>query len=267
MCKKPNYNCEVCSKPVYRNPNSLPKNITCSRKCKSILNKRIYGEYVLCDNCNVSFYKKYSRISNKNFCCKECATDFHKIKLSHDDIIQLHLQGKYDFQIAEIAQCSRPTICSILNMYGYINRRTKINDIELRRRISISNTGKRTGADNHNYKGHNTYTNMARGLFNAISRQYMMDHNYTCEICNKIGGNLNVHHIKPFYIIIDEFLMDNADITPETFSQQILVYDDFINRSNLVLVCVECHNDIHYKDNPELDSFRWTSATTIENAN
>lgn len=33
---------------------------------------------------------------------------------------------------------------------------------------------------------------------------------------------------------------------------------------NLIVICEQCHKNIHYTDNPELSPYRWESTTTIE---
>lgn len=267
MGKIPNFNCEICNKPVYRNPNNPPEHITCSKECRSKLIKQMHGKYIKCDMCGIEFYKKNSRLSHNNFCSDKCARQFYKPKLTDEQILQYHLDGKYDYEIAQIAQCSREEITVILNRLGFQQRRTKINDKDLRLRISNSNKGKRTGGDNHKYKGKSSFTDMARGLFSSISKTYMLNHDYTCEICNKRGGDLNTHHIKPFALILDEFLEKHPDISKDEFSKLILEYLDFTDEKNLILVCKSCHDNIHNGDDPELSPYRWESATTIENTN
>ena len=51
----------------------------------------------------------------------------------------------------------------------------------------------------------------------------------------------------------------------ENLYQQLMSYSDFINESNMVVLCHDCHWKLHYTDDHELSPFRWESATTIEN--
>jgi predicted nucleic acid-binding Zn ribbon protein len=175
MAGNPNKQCEVCGKMVYRNPN-IKAHVTCSKECRSILNKQLNGKVVKCDNCNFEFYKKNSRIKEHNFCCSDCQKEYNKPKLKIDEILKLHQKGLYDKEIAEKAKCSREFITKALNENGYNNRRSKKDDVALRNRISKANKGRRTGIDNHNFKGKSDFTNMARGLFNSISKSYMRNH-------------------------------------------------------------------------------------------
>lgn len=250
MARNPNKQCEICGKWVYRNPN-IKGHVTCSKECRSKLNKLLNGKIIKCSNCNKEFYKKNSRIKEHNFCCLDCQKEYNSPKLEIREIIKLHQEGLYDKDIAKKAKCSRELITKILNNNGYDNRHSKIDDVILRNRISKSNKGKRTGRENHNYKGKSNFTGMARGLFNSISKTYMRNHNYTCELCGKRGGNLNTHHKKKFSEILDKFLELNPNVTQECFSKEILQYKDFIDDNNLILLCEKCHKNIHYGDNHE----------------
>lgn len=123
-----------------------------------------------------------------------------------EDIIELHNEGLYDKQIAQLLRCTRENIVRRLNKAGIKNRRSKIDDIELRNRISNSLRGRYVGEKNSNYKGHTDERTLARGLFKTISKEMIRNCNYTCQICGQHGGNLNTHHIKPFHVIFDEFI-------------------------------------------------------------
>ena len=181
-----------------------------------------------------------------------------------EDIIELHNQGLYDKEIAQILGCTRENIVKRLNKAGFRNRKSKIDDIDLRNRISNSLKGRFVGKDNPNYKGYNDEKTLARGLFKTISKEMLRDCNFTCQICGQHGGDLHTHHIKPFHVIFDEFIQNVYSNNIENFYHEILAYDDFTDKNNLVVVCKKCHYKIHYTDNPELSPYRWESATTIE---
>lgn len=180
------------------------------------------------------------------------------------DIIDLHNQGLYDKEIAEILGCGRTNITMRLNKAGYKNRRSKIEDIALRNRISNSLKGRFVGELNPNYKGYTDEKTIARGLFKTISKEMIRNCNYTCQICGQHGGNLETHHIKPFHVIFENFIKTAYSGDIQNFVHEILSYEDFTNKENLIVLCKNCHYKIHYTDNPELSPFRWESATTIE---
>lgn len=244
----PNFKCEVCGKPVYRNPNKPPKHITCSKECRSILSAKLNRVLVKCEYCGKELYRTKSRSRGRIYCNNECYLKANP-PVDEELVIELHKNGLYDKEIAEKLQCARSNVTRILNKFGYKNRRTKINDLELRARLSASNKGKRTGSENHNYKGNSEFVNLARGLFNAISKAYKVKKNFTCERCGKRGGNLNTHHKKRFHQILKEFIDIYGDIlTTENFSKLLLTYEDFVNESNLELLCVKCHKEEHKKE-------------------
>ena len=180
------------------------------------------------------------------------------------DIIDLHNQGLYDKEIAQILGCSRENIVKRLNKAGFKNRHSKIDNIALRNRISNSLKGRFTGKDNPNYKGYTDEKTLARGLFKTISKEMIRNCDFSCQICGRHGGNLNTHHIKPFHVIFDDFIKNVYSGNIENFYHEILAYEDFTDKTNLIVVCEDCHKQIHYTDNPELSPYRWESSTTIE---
>lgn len=180
------------------------------------------------------------------------------------EIIDLHNQGLYDKEIAAIYGCTRENIVKRLNKAGFTNRKSKIDDIALRNRISTSLKGRYIGENNPNYKGYSDERTLARGLFKTISKEMLRDCNFTCQICGQHGGNLHTHHIKPFSVIFDNFIKNVYSGNVKNFYHEILSYEDFTNKENLIVVCEICHKKIHYTDNPELSPYRWESATTIE---
>ena len=180
------------------------------------------------------------------------------------DIIDLHNQGLYDREIAQILGCTRENIVKRLNKAGIKNRYSKIDDIELRNRISNSLKGRFIGENNPNFKGYTDEKTLARGLFKTISKEMIRNCDFTCQVCGQHGGNLNTHHIKPFRVIFDFFIKNVYSGDIENFYHELLAYDDFTNKQNLIVVFENCHKQIHYTDNPELSPYRWESSTTIE---
>lgn len=241
----PNFKCEVCGKPVYRNPNKPPKHITCSKECRNILSAKLNRVLVKCEYCGKEFYRIRSRSKGRIYCNEEC---YKKANPPIDEklVIKLHEEGLYDKEIAIKLNCGRPNITRILNKLGYKGRRVKANDLELRKRLSDSNKGKRTGPQNHNYKGHSEFTDMARGLFHPIAKLYRATKNYTYERCGRRGGDLHVHHKKRFHEILEEFISLYKDIlNTDNFSMLLSKYPDFIDEDNLELLCTKCHDEEH----------------------
>jgi 5-methylcytosine-specific restriction endonuclease McrA len=189
---------------------------------------------------------------------------YGKTFIDKDKVLELHNQGLSDIEIANILNCTRSNITICLNKLGYNNRKSKKDNIALRNRISNSLIGRYTGDKNPNYKGYLDEKEIARGIFKTISKRKIRECNYTCKHCGKRGGTLHTHHIKPFSLILEEFIKNTYSGNIKTFYQEITNYYDFMNEDNLVVLCQDCHDLVHYSDNHELSPYRWESATTIE---
>ena len=113
-----------------------------------------------------------------------------------------------------------------------LSKKQKENNIskrpEVRLKISLA-MKKYFEEGNHpwNYKGGHSknrkYAN--KEWFKLIKECYKRD-NWTCQICNKHGGQLNAHHIIPW----------SED------PKKALELD------NLITLCVPCHSKIHYSN-------------------
>lgn len=184
-----------------------------------------------------------------------------------EEVLELHNQGLYDREIADLLKITREDVTHLLNIQGITNRRSKIDDVELRNRISNSLIGRFTGENNPNYKGYRDEKLIARGIFKTISRRLIRNCDYICQYCGKRGGDLETHHIKPFSIIMDEFLTNVYSGNKETIYDELMAYPDFIDETNMVVLCHDCHIRVHHSDNHELNLCKQGSATTIESDN
>lgn len=178
------------------------------------------------------------------------------------DIIELHELGYSDSKIAATLGCSRSNVTMRLNRAGVINRRGKIDNIEVRNKISNSLRGTGLGPDNPAYKGcegtedlTQYYKNRARGIFKTLAKAKLRNEGTVCCICGVNTPVVEVHHIKPFQTILDEFLIDAYNEDIDTFSEQLQQYKPFMDPNNLIIVCPTCHSEIHRKDNPELSRY------------
>jgi 5-methylcytosine-specific restriction endonuclease McrA len=73
--------------------------------------------------------------------------------------------------------------------------------------------------------------------------------NYTCQHTGQFGGKLEVHHIKSFSQIFEEFLFLNSDLDPEkdcdTLFDLAQQYPIFWDISNGITISEESHNRLH----------------------
>ena len=155
----------------------------------------------------------------------------------------------YDKEIAEALGCCRSNISMRLKKVGLNKGHSKINDMELRNKISTSLLGRYVGPDNPNFKGYSTEIKAARGIFETISKQQMRKCNYTCALCGQRGGDLATHHMLPFNTIMNQFLKSHYSGNINTIYQELMAYPPFTDESNLIVLCADCHAMIHHETN------------------
>lgn len=73
--------------------------------------------------------------------------------------------------------------------------------------------------------------------------------NYTCQSTDQHGGKLEVHHLKSFSQIFEEFLSLNSDLDPEndcdTLFELAQHYNPFWDINNGITLSEEAHSKIH----------------------
>lgn len=189
--------------------------------------------------------------------------DSHKRKgIPLEEIIKLYNLGYTDKEIATTLGCSRSNITTRLNKAGIKNRKSKKDNIKLCNKISNSLRGTSLGVKNANYKGKSDvynlsyyYKNRARGIYRTLAKEIIRNNPKVCSICGIKTSVVEVHHIRPFKNILNEFLTNVFDGNPDTFSSQLQNYYPFMDINNLIIVCPTCHSKIHRKDNPELSHY------------
>lgn len=177
-------------------------------------------------------------------------------------IISLHEEGLYDREIADILGCTRHNITARLNKAGYNNRKTKIDDLDLRNRISNSLVGQYVGKNNPNYNGNSTLYQVARGICKTFKKRKLRNNENICALCGTHEGPFEIHHIRPFIEIMKEF-QETYDGNKYTLYEQLTSFQPFMDEDNLVILCEKCHTKFHSKDNHELSLQLQKSATTI----
>lgn len=84
----------------------------------------------------------------------------------------------------------------------------------------------------------------------AWKQQCMERDNYTCQRTGKVGGSLEIHHIRPFAEIFEEFLSLNPDLSPEDDCDQLFElsqhYDPFWDIDNGITLSEDSHHDLHF---------------------
>jgi hypothetical protein len=135
---------------------------------------------------------------------------------------------------------------------------------ETKQKIRLANTGKANGmfgkrhseerkkqmrdcfcgSRNPAWKGGTTLKNwgLRKKLQGLKKYQYWKQNvyekdNYTCNLCDKRGGDLNAHHKKSFQTIID----NNKIISVE----EAMKCDELWDTNNGLTLCIPCHKKIH----------------------
>ncbi len=168
-------------------------------------------------------------------------------------IWELHEQGLYDREIAEIMHCTRENITHFLNKRGVSGRKEKINDIELRNRISNSLINRYNYTNNPNFENKSSLYDTARGLFKTIKNRILRNNPNVCAICGSTE-RIETHHLKSFNGIFNEFMQIYSG-NRATFEDEILNFPDFMDENNILMVCHSCHKKIHSKGYPELNKY------------
>lgn len=238
--------CEFCGEKFFKlkSLKNKHKKYFCSINCYQKQNNL---QNVKCDFCKKSFHKKPGRITKFNFCSKECQTKFRTKHIPTDkEIIELFKNGLYDREIAETFGCSRGYVTKKLNSLGFMNRRIKIDDEKLRKRISDTLINKNRSVKNVDvYK---TANKEARRLFGSISLLFKAKRDYICEECGIRGKKeLHVHHKKMLSEIVKDFVNNVYDETSDkSIICQLMNYVEFTNEKNFTLLCIDCHKNEHY---------------------
>jgi len=123
--------------------------------------------------------------------------------------------------------------------------------MDTKNKISLKNSGKNNG----NYINGSTPLNKSiRKSLNSKEWRttcFKRD-NYICQECGQVGGKLNVDHIKPFSVILREFLDKYNQFSPiedkETLLRLAMEYKPFWNIQNGQTLCTKCHTEKTKKD-------------------
>ncbi|MBU1145893.1 MAG: hypothetical protein KJ971_08615 [Firmicutes bacterium] len=71
---------------------------------------------------------------------------------------------------------------------------------------------------------------------------------YTCQICNKHGGDLEVHHLRPYHKIRDAVLESHPKLNPDIFEEKRRIAFHIMEDHTLqdgITLCVRCHSLAH----------------------
>ena len=244
------YVCEEC-KEEFRDIKHKGRRF-CSRKCFDEFRKKIFREEVKCEQCGVKMIR--NKCFKRRFCCHDCyskslkgGTPWNKgrketrkevLKKLSDSHIGLQMgenNGNYGKEPWNKGLTySRPEMSGENHpMYGKkhtkeskekirIGHLGKRHSLETRRKMSEGRKGDKTNF----WKGGVTEENalIRTTLEIKLWKEAVFERdNWTCQYCERRGGELNAHHIKPFAKY------------PELRT----------SIENGVTLCVNCHKGVH----------------------
>ena len=98
-------------------------------------------------------------------------------------------------------------------------------------RVNISKA--KIGKKNPMWKGGHTKEQHKTREFKRWRMKVFSRDNFICQICEKVGGKLNAHHIKRFSSIIQYYEI--------TTLEEALECDELWNINNGITLCEDCH--------------------------
>lgn len=202
--------------------------------------------------------------------------NFNYTEIPDDELLDLRLNKKLTTrQIAKKYGCHYSTICEKLKKLGIEtvrvdSRGEKPRCIDCNKSLSRFdaircddcnrkfNTGENhpmfgkhffLGEKSHFYvDGRTPLNHLIRNLVECENwrNQIFERDNYTCQECYKRGVRLEAHHIKPFSIILTEFLQKYSQFSPledkEILVRLAFTYKPFWDLDNGRTLCEKCHN-------------------------
>lgn len=173
-------------------------------------------------------------------------------EITKEVLIEYYINKRLSIeQVAEILGCSSTLIEKRLKKFDIKTRSKKLSlhftPEELKEKFV-----KNSGANHYNWKGGITPLNeKIRIKLQFISNERMKMDKYICQKCSKKGGNLHVHHKKPFSIIMSDIYQENEwldlnDMDSVSNFIEIAINDNrLLDINNLITFCEDCHERIH----------------------
>jgi transposase-like protein len=192
-----------------------------------------------CDQCGKEREVEYRRALKKNYLCHDCL-----------------MSGKNNYFY------NKPLIGENNGYYrdGRANKKHYCSYPGCKKQISFSTIYDTSRCKNHAQLGelNGKYIDGRTPLFQLIrgcyssrswSEKIRNRDQFKCTKCGISNVVLDAHHLKPFSVILSEFLAFYSQFSPiedkETLVRLSLSWPEFWEISNGIIVCEECHKEIH----------------------
>lgn len=282
--------CVVCNKPFSVKPSHAHKRVTCGVACMTAMyRERMKGAnnphwkggevHRVCQFCGRSYTVVIASAADSKFCSYACA-GASKRKPPKAPIPRM---SKKKLRVCLL--CERPIerglrycttctprgkgvqhrvcpICSAtFSCYKSSHKVYCSRSCSAKSRPAAAKLGER----NPNWKGGKL--SIAKKIRGCEKNRVLIAHilkrdKYTCQMCGQVGGDLEVDHIKPFCLILDEFLAKYAVLDVRVFTQELfpiaLKHPAFWEKKNLRTLCRKCNWDRQLAANAERRQLRGT---------
>lgn len=236
-------NCSNCIRKRVVNTNGSTQKILCAnKKCDNIIRTRQTKIATIpekrggkiCEVCKINSSKKRSEYmkTDINPSIKKHGRKIKNVLLTPEEARFFNSRR----MMGDLNPMKRPEIKDkVFSSDGYKN--------------NIKNLKEKVGRNHHLWKGTRPRTHTIRSrLYNNWILPILKKSNFSCEICERRGGRLEVHHqSETFRDIISKYdnnnqLKNMSDEDFEILSKKVVNYH--INNVIGICVCVDCHRKI-----------------------
>lgn len=277
--------CENCRKNAHKNSNfkNYHKITKICKDCGCIIEEQLRAncnkvngdvlKYTRCTSCSRKALSLHAKLHNSNKLAKKFDTieQYNNYKIEENVLKHKQLLDE-NFELLEELRKIDPSAnfkfedplkekCS-LNMR--LNN-PMFNDVYKKQAIETLKSKIDKGLIKYSAQNRKTYTGCSRSIQNYLrieltkwKYKLLTEHNYTCELCGKTGGDLHIHHTIPFRDILknicEELNLKYEDLKQikhldETYckiKEKLLNYH--YTHDCGIVVCPICHSKIdeHY---------------------
>lgn len=259
--------CSTCGKAFRVRPSHFAKKTYCSRSCMAKAYADMTGAsnhhwrggpvQKVCCFCGQQYHVIKAREQNSRFCSRKCVNQAlvrprQKKERSQPRVLACKrcgvnlgsARGVYCKACSPKGNRNMPFICRRCGKPGicYMRRPQKYCSIACRAK----------GDGNANWRGGRlTLARIIRGSpkNRALVASVLRRDKYKCQICGRVGGDLEVDHIKTFATILDGFLKEHQSLDQTVFAHELSVaalkYKPFWDKANLRTLCRDCNWSRH----------------------